>query len=256
MPIRRHLPRLLSALACATLLAAGARATAGETVQIEVDADNPPFMYQAGEQAAGVYPAVLAELFRRIGVAVRIEPRPWKRGLLDLDAGRAGVGGIYKTAERMQKYDYSEPLYLEQIAVYYNRKHPLQFQALADLRGKHIGVIRGWSYGDDFDLARKAGLFQATDASGDRQNLSKLALSRIDAAIAVVESGDAVIASDNLQQIVRADTLLASNPAHLAFAKSARRGNLLRQVDRALAEMRQDGTLARLIAHELARGSN
>lgn len=242
---------LLRAAAVAGLLLAPL-AGAKETLQIEVDADNPPFMYLSGNRPAGVYPAVIAAAFARIGVPVNIEPRPWKRALLDLDAGRSGVGGIYKNAERLNKYDFSDPIFVEQLAVYYRRRQPLLFRGLPDLYGKQVGVIRGWSYGDDFDRARKANLLRINEASGDRQNLSKLAFGRIDAAVAVVESGDAVVAGENFSDVVRAETLLARNPAHLAFARSARRGALLARFNKALAEMRQDGTLERLIERELA----
>ena len=46
-----------------------------------------------------------------------MEAKPWKRRLADMDSGVVGVGGIYKNEERIKRYGFSEPIFVEKMAV-------------------------------------------------------------------------------------------------------------------------------------------
>jgi polar amino acid transport system substrate-binding protein len=226
---------------------------AGQVIQVNVDAANPPFMYGSPTAARGLYPSLLTTVFDRIGEPVAVSAVPWRRALLEIDAGRAGIGGIYKTTEREKKYDYSDALFVERIGVYYNRKKPIDFTADSDLHGLRIGVILGWSYGEEFDAARNAGEIIADAVPTDLQNLRKLDLGRIDAALVIVDAADPLLSEGRFPHIVRAGRLLAEKPTYLAFNKQADKALLLARFNKALAEIRADGTYARLVSRELAR---
>ena len=201
----------------------------------------------------GIYPAVLITAFARIKQPLLLGTRPWRRALLELDEGRAGIAGIYKNSERATRYDFSEPIYVEKIVVYFNQSRPIAFRTLADLDGKRVGVIRGWSYGDAFDAARKAGRFAAEDVTNDRANFQKLIHGRLDAVLAVEEAGNAVIASERYHSIEHGRVLLAVNAAHLAFNRSAEQTELLARFNATLGEMKRDGTLEKIVRAELSR---
>ena len=228
-------------------------AAAGEAVSVNVDAENAPFMWQSEGKTLGIYPAILRTAFARLQQPLLLSAKPWKRALVELDEGRAGVGGIYKNAERAAKYDYSGAILTEKTVVYFNTARPIEFRTLSDLDGKRVGVIRGWSYGDDFDVARKAGRFSTEEVVKDRSNFLKLAHGRIDVALAIEEAGSAIIANEQLRNIARSPVLLAANSAHLAFNKSARQTELLARFNQTIAAMKRDGTLARIVRNELAR---
>lgn len=224
---------------------------AAEVEVISFDADNPPFMYEHNGKAVGLYPALVTAVFKQMQVNAVLQTRPWKRALGELDRGQSGLGGLYKNAERALKYDFSMPIFVEKILVYYNTAHPLQIRKVEDLAGLRVGVLRGWSYGEAFDRARAAKLFFVEETSSDRQNLRKLDLGRLDAVLAVEESGSA-------QQRALPDLRIASSPllqnyTYLAFAKSARKRELLRHFDLTLSELKRRGDYSRIIASELAR---
>ena len=67
------------------------------------------------------------------------------------------MGGIYVNGDRLKKYDYSEKLFDEVIVLYMPAAKAGGFKGIDSLKGMTIGVIRGWSYGDDFDNAVKSG---------------------------------------------------------------------------------------------------
>ena len=224
-----------------------------DPVLVLVDAENPPFMFAQDGKAAGVYPAVIAAAFAKMNVPAKFEAKPWKRALAEMDEGKGGVGGIYKNDERAKKYDFSEPILTENTAVYFSKSKVIDFKTVADLHGKKVGVIRGWSYGDAFDAARKDGKVSVEEVPNDKANFLKLADGRLDAVLAIEEAGKAIIASEKLASVDQGKTFLASNKAHLAFNKSSKQVELLAGFSKAIAGMQQDGSLEKIVLKELSK---
>lgn len=245
-----RLPRSISCVLFALALAGSCRAQ--EAVQIAVDGYNPPFMSGTDSVAHGLYPALLTAAFDAMHKPVAITPMPWPRVVVALDEQRSGAAGIYKTAERTKNYDFSAPLFVERIGVYYQAVRPVRFRTVADLAGLRVGAIIGWSYGDEFDRARKAGSFTVETVQSDLQNLRKLELGRIDVALIVVDSASALFEDGRFPSVARSEQLLAESPTYLAFHKDARQRELLRQFNRALAALRSSGAYAKIVTRELA----
>jgi polar amino acid transport system substrate-binding protein len=228
-------------------------AWAADPVLVNVDAENPPFMSAVGGKASGVYPAVISAAFAKFNQPVSIEAKPWKRALAEIDEAKGGVGGIYKNDERAAKYDFSEPILTENTAVYFDKAKPIDFKTVADLHGKKVGIIRGWSYGDAFDAAKKDGKLTVEEVPNDKSNFLKLAEGRLDAVLAIEEAGKAIVAAEKLASIDQGKAFLASNKAHLAFNKSAKQTDLLAKFSKAIGEMKQDGSLDKIVLKELSK---
>jgi polar amino acid transport system substrate-binding protein len=223
-----------------------------EPVYVEVDLGNPPFMSAVAGQAVGLYPKIIAEAFQLVGQDVQIVAKPWKRCLMDLDRGHAGVGGIYKNAERLQKYDFSEPLFVEKMAVYFNRTEHFEFTGVPSLFGKRIGVLRGWSYGDEFDQAVREGKVSVEEVNSDAQNFAKLALGRVDVILAIAEVGTALGKDGRYPTITQSEQYLFESPTFLAFNKTTKQRELLATFNRSIDAMAISGKLAQIISAELA----
>lgn len=250
------LKRLLGGLtAFVFILSASARAAGDGVVTVEVDSANPPFMYGSVNHAIGLYPSIIETVFSMCGTPVVLRAVPWKRAMNDLDYGRAAVGGLYKTQERSRRYDFSAPLFVERIMVVYDKRRPVNFRTLADLNGKNVGVIAGWSYGDAFDAARDQGLFRIATDQSDIQTLRKLALGRLDVALVVNEPARALIKAMGLTQLQIAPTPLAENPVYLAFHKKARATALLNDFNARLREL-QGSRIYQLLINRAFNGGS
>lgn len=238
-------------LLCSSLAAA--------TVQIGVDAGNPPFMYAKddhGEAAQGLYPDLIRAVFARMRQPVTLHALPWKRVLLAAEQGGQGIGGLYMNGERLRWLAFSDPLYEEQIVVY--TLHPMtgkprQIRRLADLYGLRVGVLDHWFYSDEFSAATRSGLIQAQPVSSDRLNLRKLLAGRVDAVLAIRQSGDLI-----LRELPTHNTIdcspqaLFSNQAYLAFPRQDAPEALLQQFNTTLRAMQADGSYARLLDNALS----
>jgi ABC-type amino acid transport substrate-binding protein len=116
-----------------------AQSATNSGIVIAVDSGNAPFMYEKSGQAAGLYPDLLQEAFKRMGIAASIKAYPWKRALVLGERGEAGIGGIYKTDARVKIYDYSAPLFSEKILIYVKKGSGFEFNTVNDLKGKTLG---------------------------------------------------------------------------------------------------------------------
>lgn len=233
-------------LALALFLPFAAHAEAA--LPVDVDSGNPPFMFGTVAQAEGFYPELVAAAFERMKRPVQLSAKPWKRALAELDIGMAGVAGIYKTEERVRKYDFSDPLFAERIAVYYNVTQPLRYKELSDLYGKRVGVLLGWSYGDAFDRARSERKFVVEEVYNDSQNFEKLAQGRVDVVLAIEQVGAIQLRNIRFSAIERSPAILAEKTTHLALPKQMHAGGLLAEFNQAIQDMRKDGTYARIVA--------
>ncbi|WP_114099118.1 ABC transporter substrate-binding protein [Thalassospira profundimaris] len=219
---------------------------------IYVDEANPPFMYRSDDQAEGIYPDIVRAVFARAGISVKIIAVPWRRALMHLENGDGGIAGIYKNLERQKRYAFSDPIHREGLMIYRPKTDFAGESDLDDLEGMSVGVIRGWSYGDAFDSARRAGLFSASEATGDDQNFSMLISKRIDAVIAVREAGDIWIKKLRLEdQIVRAESALFENQTFIALNRRSKDLSKIALINRAIAEMVEDGTFDSIVTNAL-----
>jgi polar amino acid transport system substrate-binding protein len=210
---------------------------------IAVDNANPPFMYNDGGKAVGLYPAMLTAIFSKMAVPVKVSAYPWKRVLKMGEDGDAGIGGIYKNPDRLKIFDYSDPIFSERLVLFINKDKAFKYSGVEDLSGKKVGILLGWSYGAAFDEAKEQKAFTAEEGKSDEANFKKLAQGWLDCAVAIELAGKKLIAQKGLQEkIVMADTPVAINDTYLVFAKSIDKKSLLTQFNTALAGMKADGS--------------
>ncbi len=237
-------------LVCALWAVFAAAAFSAEVIVF--DQGNPPFMYLENGQTRGVYPAIIGDAFRRMGVGVTMQCLPWPRALQGADAGSWGVGGLYMTEERLWKYDYSEPIFEEKLMLYVVRGREFPFSGIKDLAGKRIGVMRGWTYGDEFEQAVADGTVIPDPVNTEQANVGRLLLGRVDVIVSAPESLALVRdLMDPRGRVVALPRPLAVNKTYLSFPKSKNLAPLLDRFNAELRRMRFDGALDHLVRENL-----
>lgn len=214
---------------------------------VAVDAAYSPYMYGT-TPAKGIYPEIIRAAFQQSDLPVEVIGYPWKRALALGRAGKAAIGGIYQNLERLKDFDFSNPLFTETLVVCVKRGRRFPFRGVIDLAGKRVGINRGWSYGEVFDTARRAGLFNAEEATDSRANLKKLLTDRVDCMIAETLSLQRVLEQKGWRgRIETLDPPAAVNSTYLVFAKHTHQTHLQKMFNQGLTRIKANGTYNRII---------
>lgn len=135
----------------------------------------PPF-FSRSLPGNGLTGTLIGAVVARMGQRGQIDYYPWKRAMeLGLrDARYAGVVAMLRNPEREKLCYFSSAVGNRQTVLAYLKDQPLPSAALADLRGKRIGTVAGYSNGEQFDALVRSGVIEAEEGTNDQINLRKL----------------------------------------------------------------------------------
>lgn len=141
----------------------------------------PPFMSESLPHQ-GVIAHLITDLFAQANIKVNFTFLPWPRAYHDTINDKYAATAVWMfEQQRTEDYFYSEPVLNERFVFFYHKKRPFDWQNLNDLKGLLLGGGLAYSYGEEFDKALQAGLFDMSRVSTTEQNFKRLAMGRIDA---------------------------------------------------------------------------
>ena len=247
------MPLLLAALLCCGPPAHSAAKTVPLLVGDQLDEQGKP------RPLNGPRRKLLDALERELGVTFDVRMYPWARAeRYALDNGEL-IFGLPKTAERLRTLRYSDVAVHRNLWLVTRSDATFKFNTLQDLRGKTIGVARGYSYGEDFERARSEQLFRVDeDISSRSTRLTRLMLKRVDAILLFhpskqtpkeIEAGLAAFMAPRLQAIGAAANAgysvlpkpVAVDSGQFFAIVRARDDGIIARINAALARIRQRG---------------
>ncbi|MDY0161973.1 substrate-binding periplasmic protein [Desulfobotulus sp.] len=211
----------------------------------------PPWVegeYGPTHQGQGV--DLVSAIFARTGHAIQVVVHPWLRVTRMLEFGHIdGILLVQQQPSLSTRVRYSDPLFTSRTVLCYDtRKHPdFALNSLEDLAGYTLGLVTG----------QVPSLEQGAHALGLRVE----SLPSMDAGLSTLASGriDFFIGTESnirarMQTMPQALFLeihpkaLASQDLHIAIAKDSPAAALLPEINRIIAQMKADGSLARYLA--------
>jgi len=121
---------------------------------------------------------------RELGVVFELRMYPWARAERYAIDGTGLIFGLPKNADRLHALHYSEVAAYNKLWIVTRSDATFRFNAIEDLRGKSIGVVRGYNYGAEVERARANKLFRTDEDIASRgTRLTRLMLKRIDAVL-------------------------------------------------------------------------
>jgi polar amino acid transport system substrate-binding protein len=129
-------------------------------------------------------------LEQELNVAFQVKTYPWPRAESNARAGAGLIFGLPKNAERLRDLRYSEPASNNTLWLVTRSDATFPFNTLDDLRGKTIGAVRGYTYGDEFERRRNKLFRVENDIASRSVRLQRLLLKRVDAVLLVQPSGE------------------------------------------------------------------
>ncbi|MEO4045935.1 transporter substrate-binding domain-containing protein [Pseudomonas sp. CAU 1711] len=179
----RRLYPILLALYCLTPMAAPRLATL----------EYPPYSTET-MPGGGSIVELTERAFATQGHRPRIDFLPWARVRAELRQGTyQGALALWPQEIVEEKLIASRPLFYSQLGLFARRGDPVRFRSLDDLRGRRIGIVRGYGYPLRI---LKSGIV-AEEAVDDISNLRKLKAGRFDLVLLERIVGEYLIAGDS-----------------------------------------------------------
>jgi len=218
----------------------------------------PPLtLGELGREAhGGMIQNMLREVFGRLGREVRLELMPFARALRTVKAGQAdGVPLLIRTPERESFLVYTDEVVRDRECFYYrpDRLGDFTWDGYGDLEGLMVGLVHGYEYTRPFMTAVDQGQVSVEYAPDSEANLRKLVAGRVD----IVLEGDFqfMAVMENHPEwrgdIRRALPEVGAYAWHMGLSRSRPdAAGLVRDINRVLRDMREDGTMDRIFGRE------
>ena len=235
----------------------GTDAKNSDLPQILVGSDTyPPYIYLNNDGTpAGIDVEIATEAFRRMGYAARFEVIDWEQKTALVESGAIDcIWGCFSMQGRETLYRWAGPYMVSRQVVAVNADSSIQ--SLSDLAGKTIAVQSTskpegiFLSGSDPRIPQTVEVFSIEDRS---VQYAMLACGYVDA-IAAHETAILQYMKDNNAAFRILEEPLLVTGLGVAFAKNDSRGLDL-QLNDTFAQMREDGTLERIVGKYLEHAS-
>ena len=235
----------------------GTDAKSSDLPQILIGSDTyPPYIYLNNDGTpAGIDVEIATEAFRRMGYAARFEVIDWEQKTALVESGAIDcIWGCFSMQGRETLYRWAGPYMVSRQVVAVNADSSIQ--SLSDLAGKTV-MVQSTSKpegiflsGSDLRIPQTVEVFSIEDRS---VQYAMLACGYVDA-IAAHETAILQYMKDNYAVFRILEEPLLVTGLGVAFAKNDSRG-LDHQLNDTFAQMREDGTLERIVGKYLEHAS-
>ena len=214
------------------------------TIIVGLEGDWAPWSYvDENDELTGYDVEVAKAIADKLGVEIQIVPGEWDGLFAGMDAGRYDmvVNGVEVTEERADKYDFSTPYAYIRTALIVKGDND-SIKTFEDLEGKKTANSIASTY---MNLAESYGATCYGVSTLD-ETLTMVLQGRVDATLnAIVSFTDYMAQHPDSNLKVVATTDEASNVA-IPMRKGDETASLREAVNKAIDELREDGTLSEL----------
>lgn len=208
---------------------------------LATNAEFPPYEYHDGDKIVGIDMDIADAIAKKLGLEVQIEDIAFDSVILEVTSGKADIGlaGISATDERKQSVDFSDTYTTSKQLIIV--KDDSAIKGSKDLEGKTVGVQTGTT-GDILASDIKDVKPERYDKGMDA--VQALSQGKVDAVIIDSEVAKKFVEETSGLKIL--DEAFADENYAIAIKKGNK--ELLDSVNKALSELKSDGTIDSIIA--------
>lgn len=207
----------------------------------------PPYEFENNGKPDGILVLIIQEVFEKAGIKLELKPFPFKRAYEYVKKGSDQTDGLfnfYKVKERIPFFDYSDPIIKNHLVFFIRKNMAFQYTGINDLKGLKIGVIRGYTYGTEFD--ENPDIIKSI-ANSHLINFKKLAAGRIDVYPCDKLVGLHVAFKAKLMpDLVAYHTPMKIMDGHIGFTKD-RHQDTIRRINQVISTMQQNGEIEAIV---------
>lgn len=213
-------------------------------LKVGLEGTYPPFGYRgANNELDGFDVEVARAVAGKLGVKPEFVTTEWSAIIAGLQAGKFDiiVNQVSVTPQRKQVLDFSTPYVYSAAQLIQRKDDKREFASLDALKGHKLGVSLGSNYND---LAKSVPGIDVKTYPGAPEYLRDLAAQRVDAALNDRMMVNYLINQANLP--LRPGAVLPGANSEVAIPFRKDNPKFAAAIDKALDDLRKDGTLAKL----------
>ena len=209
-----------------------------------------PSTYMLRGEPAGNLVDILKKVSKKTGDTYQIRLYPWKRAYEYALRGDGAILGLSMTPERQELFDFSEPVYYNELQLVVAKGNEFAYNNFEDLKDRSVGGGTGVSYGPEVDQAIANGAFLLDRDSDATARLQRVLIGQLQ--VAIIGHG-----MQGLDYLVQGHPRLANrrgelsvlpkplvrDPLYLAVTKGMQKKEALARFSRALQELQRSGQL-------------
>jgi polar amino acid transport system substrate-binding protein len=225
--------------------------TLAEEITLAADAWCP-INCKENDKKPGIALEIAEHAFAKENITITYRVMPWNRTLEATRLGEVdGAIGAYKADAPDFVYP-EESIVVAREGIYTRSDSKLTYSGVASFKDLKVGIIKDYSYAEEFDTYIKAHPKKFSPSFGDnalRANIKKLLEGRIDALIevdVVFSYTTNAMKNENLFKLIGSSE--KTSPLYIAFSpepkKAQRSRELAKILDRGIGKLRARGKLA------------
>jgi len=236
------------AAAIMVMLSVASLCVAAEKVITAAADPYPPFVDQSDPQE-GLSLAIIRAAYKTQGYTVKMDFIPWARAKSQIVIGKIDIlPDVWMNGENLKIMQFSEPYAVNTIKFIKNADDPFDYTGLESLKGKNIGTIRGYGYGDAFTEPKD---FTREDVANFITNIKKLVAKRIDLTLEDEIVAKVQIAKTDpalLSKITFVDKAFDSKNLYVATGlANPRHKEIIDAFNKGLAEIKASGEFTKIM---------
>ncbi|MBO5060212.1 MAG: basic amino acid ABC transporter substrate-binding protein [Clostridia bacterium] len=235
---------MVSALAVSSLAGCGAGDDASNTASkgtltMATNAEFPPFEYLEGEEIVGADVDMAKAVAEYLGYELEITNIDFDAALTGAQTGKydMAVAGITANEERRQNMNFSNDYFKASQSIIVNADS--EIKAAADLEGKTVSCQEGTT-GEQYLLDNG---YQIQSFKTGSEAITALTTGKVDAVVIDNAVAKALSAEQNGKTVVLDEALTQES---YAIAMKLGNDELTEEINKALAALKEDGTLAQI----------
>ena len=222
-----------------------------EPLNVWGNRDLPPMGYIENGVPKGFGVEITKAVLDEAGIEYKLTMAPWKQAYVQAKAGNGLVFGMYWTEERSKYFDYSIPLWEEEIVLVTKKGNDFSFEKIDDLKGRVIALQRGARPGTEFEKALDNKLFEAIEHDSPVKRLKILTLNRVDAVVSNPGLASVVwnsrLAGISISEFTILNKPLSVEAKHIGIAKTLNRRDLIQKINAAIGRLNKKGVIEAII---------
>jgi polar amino acid transport system substrate-binding protein len=192
---------------------------------------------------------LLAYFERELDIDFDIKRYPWMRAERNALEGRGLIFGLSKTPERLRHFRFSDIAAANNLWMVTRSDARFTFNSIEDLRGKTVGAVRGYNYGEPFESARDTVFRVEGDLASRELRLKRLMLGRVDVVLIYQPHTEEHAEIEASLNAFMAPHLAKLNvPAHVSFSVLPTPLQMDNQLYFAVAKDKDDGLIDQINA--------